>query len=311
MNAILIITIIILPLTLILHAMNNMLIFLRKRLHKPSYYILINLSVSDIMMLIAVIIRFMYTMNNVFLELAFRGFVTTSVFLTFGMTLDRYIAVVYSLEYRGMLSKSRLTLFLILLWIMSFLLTAIPTLITSDEIKRSMYCDFVLVPIYIFTCVASVVASLWIRSIRNKHEKEIKKRNTYFGIESETLGVLESLKTSLLDVIKLNLITAVLLLNAEILRMISKYCFNSMNIPLSMTVTFLSFLYVIMNPIVYIISMSELKQEYRNLLCCWNTNDNDIYNNTNTNNSNTTQSNSSNNSGCVRSKNTSAIAANP
>lgn len=69
-----------LPLVFLLHFFNNILIVIKKRLHKPPYYILVNLSISDAFLLIVVATYMSRGRDgNIVLVAAARLFATASV----------------------------------------------------------------------------------------------------------------------------------------------------------------------------------------------------------------------------------------
>ena len=277
MNSSLILTCIILPVTFLLHLMNNILIISKKHLHKPSYYILVNLSISDMFLLIVVATRFSNAVdpNNFYLDFSHKVVAMASVLSTLCMTLDRYVAVVYCLRYSNIMNKSFLILLLCAVWVSSFILAMIPFLLSDEPEKRRLYGNCILVPVFIVSCIILIFASLWIRRIRNLHITNIKKRRIYFGVQEEKLSTLQNLKASILDLFKLNYVTAILLLNAEVFRMIMIYQFRSKNVPINIIVGVFSVLYVVTNPVVYIMSMRDLKKIYKEMICCFRKQDGD------------------------------------
>ena len=94
-------------------------------------------------------------------------------------------------------------------------------------------------------------------------------------MQEEKLSTLQNLKASILDLFKLNYVTAILLLNAEVFRMIMIYQFRSKNVPINIIVGVFSVLYVVTNPVVYIISMRDLKKIYKEMICCFRKQDGD------------------------------------
>ena len=81
--------------TLILHLANILLILLKKKLHKTVYYLLLNLSISDILLVVLLIVALKCATDetlNYFYGLR-SAFFTASVLFTSGITLERYIRV--------------------------------------------------------------------------------------------------------------------------------------------------------------------------------------------------------------------------
>lgn len=259
----LILVCLIFPITIILHIVNFILIATRKKLHKPCYYIIVNLSVADIALLLSVGAQLMSEPKMYFLVIH-RTVATVSTISMLGMAADRFVAVIYCMRYTEIVTTKRLVLFLLLIWIVSFLLSVIPLMVTRNMQRVEFYGDCILVPTYCIVCVLCVTISLWIRNVRNKHVAIILKRNIHFGVQDEKLTILQSLKTSILDIIKLSFFSSVLLLNTELFRLIWVYSDKS-SVTLSVLVGLWKTMYVVSNPIVYIISNTGLKKEYKHL----------------------------------------------
>lgn len=277
MNGVLIASCFIFPITIILHLINNVIIVYKRCLHKPAYYLLINLSISDILLIFAVIIRFTTIRDqNILLDIANKVFATSSVLTTFGISLDRYIAVIYCLRYWDIVTRQRLILVLVIIWLLSIAIALISSLTSKED--RTFVSDCIVVPIYILVCLTLIVSSFWIRYLRDKHEKEIRKRNIYFGIEAEKLGILQSLKAIIIDLMKLNIITATFVICAEVFRVLLNYYFNRQNPIITIIKYICNIIYVITNPLVYILSMTELKKQYKKMFICRNADGGSVYN---------------------------------
>ena len=196
-------------------------------------------------------------------------FYTASLMSTFALTIDRYLAVQYALRYNNIVTIGRLLILLASVWISSAILAATPHLIVllSSQTASSadLYEKFIHMPLYLLISVVSVLLSIWIRRIRNQHVAIIKKRNHYFGVEAEKLNVLQNLATAVWDVIKLNFVTAFLVVLANVLNIIHMYCFHGENVTLFAMLGLTRSLYALSNPIVYVLTMTELKQQYLRL----------------------------------------------
>ena len=105
--------------TILLHLANNFIILRKRRLHKPAYFLLINLSVSDIMLIFVIIGIFIKRGYSLPLQILNKVFVTSSLLSTFGISLDRYISVIHCLRYWEIVTTQRLISFLIISWIIS------------------------------------------------------------------------------------------------------------------------------------------------------------------------------------------------
>jgi hypothetical protein len=248
-----------------------------KKLHKTVYYVLVNLSFSDVMLLMTILVQNTYSRHNAYLKVAHTAFYTASILSTFGITIDRYVAVVYCLRYREFVTNNRLLVSLLLLWISSIVLAIIPSLITSNLKWRELYTDCIHVPLYLLCSVCLVLTSLWIRRIRNKHVEAIKKRNVYFGIESERLSTLQNLSASVLEIIKLNFMTAVLVIFGNILGVVFNYYLDEpKNFAMLVVLHVVRILYVLSNPIVYMLTMTDLRKRYSKILNCKSVNSNAV-----------------------------------
>ena len=255
----------ILPVSLAIHCSNIGMIAMHKKLHKATYYILINLSVSDILLLIVHIARNLYSRENMYLMLATTTLYTASLLSTFGITHDRYIAVRYSLHYTKIVTKLRIYIGIISLWLFSLIIATIPCVVFTDLEKVEFYSNCIHIPIYLSGCVILTISSLYIHHIRNKHETSIKKRNIYFGVHGEQFTILQNLANSVLDIIKLNFVTAALIAMTNVFDLVYLYHYNSNNSTVFIFLCVTRTMYVLSNPVVYVLSMSELKQCYKNL----------------------------------------------
>ena len=248
------------PAVILMHLSNNVLIIINKKLHKTAYLILINLSFSDVLLLITVLLMNSYTRYHTYCEVAHTVFYTVSVLSTFCITIDRYIAVQYCLRYREIVTRKRLLGVLLLLWISSVVLALIPLLVSIK--RRRLYKDCIHVTIYLLCSVILILSSLWIRRIRNTHLACIRKTNAYFGIEDARLSVLRNLATAVLEVIKLNFVTAILVVLSNIIDVITFYYFQMQNLPFVIISIVTKTLYILSNPIVYMLTMTDLKRQY-------------------------------------------------
>lgn len=260
---------IIFPSIIILHVSNNVIIARTKCLHKIVYYILVNVSVSDVFVCVAVFIQNIQLIPcNVYLHISYTTFYTSSILSTLFITVDRYIAVVHCLHYRQIATKRRVLLSIAFIWIISFLFSVFPAFLSSNYEYRLFLSDVIHCPIYLISSILLVCSSLLIRYIRNKHVLAIKKRNIYFGIEDERLGMLQNLKLAVLDVIRLNFVTAFLVFVGNIVDMFDKYYCKRRNTPLVIISIIFRASYMITNPIVYILAMTELKEQYGKVVSC-------------------------------------------
>ena len=144
---------------------------------------------------------------------------------------------------------------------------AIPAIFAPVD-QQDYYCiaDPIHVSLYAICSVLLVTSSLWVRLIRNRHEEAIVKQQICFGVEQERLTMLQKLSASIVDIIKLNFVTAALLILSEVIR--SLLVFNVLKKAghLVTLLGLLKLLYFVSNPVVYILSMGGLKREYRGVI---------------------------------------------
>ena len=259
---------IIFPSIILLHFSNNVLILRNKSLHKTIYYLLVNLSVSDIMLCVTVFLTNLNLHHNIYLEISYATCYTASVISTVAITVDRYVAVVHCLHYRDIATKRRMLVAIVLIWTLSLLLSVLPSIITQDHAYRLFVRDCIHCPVYLMCSVFLVCSSLLIQYVRNKHVVAIKKRKVYFGIEDERLGILQNLKLAVMEVIRLNFVTALLVFVGNILDVVDKYYWKGANVPLFVATIVFKASYMMSNPIVYILTMTELKVQYRKIFSC-------------------------------------------
>ena len=276
------------PIT-IMHISNILIIIKKRHLHKPGYYLLINLSTTDLLMVVLTSIRFLLlSRTNYYISMLQGLFFYSSLLNTVLISLDRYIAVIYCLRYRQIVNKRNLVISMIASYFLSSFLKLIP-LITSEnlDIKDIRYynkIDRIISYVINFSCSVTLVClSLIMLRIRRRHAKAIMKSKTYFGAEKERLDVLRGLKQSIKDVFRLNIATAIIVLTS----VISKICYdlnivNDFRIQIASTA--LRIMYMFTNPFLYAVTMSELRKCYYNsfknvvlkinsfLTCCDNRN---------------------------------------
>ena len=149
------------------------------------------------------------------------------------------------------------------IWLVSFPIAVIPLLFHTsssrrkEQIKHLLHCT-------LYTSISNLLLllGLYLRHVRNRHELNIRKQNAYFGIVAETLYILQKLSTSIVDILKLNVATAILFIVKELLKLLQRYVFLRSPVLFGLIGT-VRILYVLANPFVYALSMSELKKEYR------------------------------------------------
>ena len=246
-----------------MHICNILLIIKTKKLHKPSYFLIIHLSIGDLILtLTATINVIIFGYRNEKLYVASDICYNLSIFTTVYISIDRYIAIRFCLEYHLVVTKRRLVYLIILSWIFSIIITLFPEF---EEPKykvryRRLSRDIIHYIIVVFSIIILIYVSLHTIRIRRKHVKNIRKTSRRFGIVSEKFNMLSKLKKSMKDVTKLNIVTIILVISSNIAKLYSNYFAPTKQYVTISTIMFA--IYVISNPFLYAVIMTELRQQY-------------------------------------------------
>ena len=152
---------------------------------------------------------------------------------------------------------------ILLIWTITLLFTTFPYICTSNKNIRRIIDDCIHTTLLVLSSVFLICSGFWIRNIRNIHMATIRKRNIYFGIEDEILQVLQNLVSGILDVIKLNLVTAIFIIITSISLIfyhLRQFICKETFATISNIGRAFSSLYLVPNPAVYILSMTELRR---------------------------------------------------
>ena len=249
-----------------MHICNILLIIKTKKLHKPSYFLIINLSIGDLVLSVTATVNIiLFGYRNEKLYVASDICYNLSIFTTVYISIDRYIAIRFCLEYHFIVTKRRLLYLIILSWIISVILIILPrfeepTFGSKGHYRRLSY-DIIHYSIVVSSSLILSLLSLYTLRIRRKHLKDIEKTHRRFGIVSEKLNILSKLKESMKDVMKLNIITVILVISSNIVKLYSNYF-----APTKQYVTILKIIifsiYIISNPFLYAVIMTELRRQY-------------------------------------------------
>ena len=90
--------------------------------------------------------------------------------------------------------------------------------------------------------------------------KDIRKTSRRFGIVSEKLNMLSKLTKSMKDVMKLNIVTIILVISSNMAKLYSNYFDTAKQYVTISMITFA--IYIISNPFLYAVIMTELRQQY-------------------------------------------------
>ena len=113
--------------------------------------------------------------------------ITCPIFTTVYISIDRYIAIRFCLEYHFIVTKRRLVYLIILSWIVSLIITLFPKFeVPKYKVRyRRLSRDIIHYIIVVFSIIILISLSLYTVRIRKKHVKDIRKTSRRFGIVSE------------------------------------------------------------------------------------------------------------------------------
>ena len=206
------------------------LILRKRQLRHIRFYIIANLAVADIitlLMLASIVIRRIFRNYHITLDtevntsfivprvigLASRiSSLLTLVFLAF----DRYIAVQYSLKYQAVLTKKRMVVILVVIWLFSLTISGMNWINVSIYFEHHRNLFITLTVIRLIISVLLITLSKYTKMLRKQHMNNIVTKNKYFGVSKEKLDILKSLKRSLEDSCKLYVATVLVLIASTI-----------------------------------------------------------------------------------------------
>ena len=249
-----------------MHMCNILLIIKTKKLHKPSYFLIINLSVGDLIFAVnATVNLILFGYRNEKLYAASDICYNLSIFTTVYMSIDRYIAIRFCLEYHFIVTKRRLAFLITISWIISVILILLqrieePTFGSKGHYRR-LSCDIIHYSIVVSCSLILSLLSLYTLRIRRKHVKDIEKTHRRFGIVSEKLNMLGKLKESIKDVMKLNIVTIILVIFSNIAKLYSNYFAPTKQYAATLNIMIFC-IYFISNPFLYAVIMKELRRQY-------------------------------------------------
>ena len=134
-----------------------------------------------------------------------------SLLTTAFLSIDRYIAVEYSIFYHNVLTVQWMFCVLIALWLLSVVIAGIQWL--NDQIYFHYHRNRIILSILFRTIVSTVLLSIakYTNNARKRHTRAIEERQNYFGIEREKLDILKVKKKSLTNSLKLDIATVVVM----------------------------------------------------------------------------------------------------
>lgn len=207
------------------------LLILRKRqLWHIRFYIIASLAVADIitlLMLIIMVFKIIFHVSAESVENQIRTFfvipkviglashISSLLTLAF-LAFDRYIAVQHILSYQKILTKKRMIIIMVTIWLFSLSISGM------NWINVSIYFEYhrnLFITLTVFRVVTSVLLltlSKHTNIMRKKHMNQIKRKKEYFGVAKEKLDILKTLKRSLEESFKLYIATVVVLVASTI-----------------------------------------------------------------------------------------------
>ena len=100
------------------------------------------------------------------------------------------------------------------------------------------------------------------------HQREIEKRRRHCAQHGESPNHFQRIKSSVSDVIRLNVITAIIVIIVNATAAMYRYGTLKGNPDLFEVMVVANSLYLISNPIIYISVIKDLRNEYRKILGC-------------------------------------------
>ena len=207
------------------------LLILRKRqLWHIRFYIIASLAVADIitlLMLIIMVFKIIFHVSVESVENQIRTFfvipkviglashISSLLTLAF-LAFDRYIAVQHILSYQKILTKKRMIIIMVTIWLFSLSISGM------NWINVSIYFEYhrnLFITLTVFRVVTSVLLltlSKHTNIMRKKHMNQIKRKKEYFGVAKEKVDILKTLKRSLEESFKLYIATVVVLVASTI-----------------------------------------------------------------------------------------------
>ena len=216
----------------LLHICNIVIILAKRILHIPENSFLVSLSASDIVLMVTALFRCEYepgmkisqclNTDNPLVAFLLGTSNTASVLSTLAISMDKYIAVQYSLRYHQIVTRGTLVKSIAAIWVSSIFSSGIVSVICVlvDDWKYFHLPHNILWMILSMVLLAS---AMHIRNIRNGFEKDITHSRRYFRVDAERLSVLRRLKKSIHGVLRLNIATAVLIFIGSMLAIMWQY----------------------------------------------------------------------------------------
>ena len=242
----------------------NLFFMIKYNLNQPRYRLLLNLTVSGILVILNIFIRLMLprSIKEELLVLE-KILYDSSLITTMLISLDQYIAIKHCLRYNQIVSKKNLLMAIIVPWLLSILLKLLPLIHVTKvmDIAKRYINTFQIVEYAIwFGCSITLITfSIEMKRVRKEHIDSIKKQSIHSMVEREKLGKLKDLKNSIKDVFRLNIATAVIVIGHASASLCSFYGLSK---HFNTIAHIMATIYFFTNPFLYALTMSELRTYY-------------------------------------------------
>ena len=170
---------------IIVNLINIYFVIKKKNLHNPGYYLLINLSVSDILRIIAACIRRIHE-NAANLNILTHICYNSSIITTILISVDRYISIRHCLRYRQIVTNKMCVCSIIVSWCISIFLKLVP-MIEPVQLRKNMRYkrtsdDVIRYVVTFGSAIILVSVSLYTIYIRRKHDQAMRKIRYNVGV---------------------------------------------------------------------------------------------------------------------------------
>ena len=248
------------PVFMLLHVCNIMMIITKRKLHKPSYYLILNLSIADLAMAIIGFLNILlYDYTNERLSIAVDACYNVSLLTTVHISIDRSIAIRFCLKYYRIVTTKRLIMLVMSSWFFSVALVMLPRFeMRNLTSHRRLSYDITRYFIVVSSSLVLIFLSVHTITIRAKHIKQITKRRNRFRSESVKRQSLSTLRRSIKDVLKLNIVTVIIVILSNSVKAYSNYI-NHVN---KHVILLIFCVYVFSNPVIYAVIMTDLRRQY-------------------------------------------------
>ena len=189
--------------------------------------------------------------------------IASSLFMTSIITLDRYVYIAQCLRYKDVMTKYRIFLMIVIAWMASFLFALIPSFVPVNNKNRDLLNDIIQSTLYFSLSSVILYISIYMKRIRHNHSVQVKKDSLRFNIPGKRPNIFNQLNGSMMDVLRLNMETIFFYISTTLTYLLWKYLYQQDNKCLMIVTTTLWLLYIVSNPLVYVLTNVELRTEYK------------------------------------------------